>query len=111
MTDGKLSRSFHDSRMVHLDKIRLIGALDDIQKLKRKLWMVEKNVHLTFNESGYIIWKIDDYTKHQSAAENDDSYFIESPDFYTSQYGYKVSLRIYFKGHGNIILFDIITKF
>lgn len=49
---------------------------------------------LSLNYTGTLIWKITDYTAKMSEAKAKEGMELVSPPFYTSQYGYKLQVRI-----------------
>lgn len=49
---------------------------------------------LSLNYTGTLIWKITDYAAKMSEAKAKEGMELVSPPFYTSQYGYKLQVRI-----------------
>lgn len=51
---------------------------------------------LSLNYSGTLIWKISDFASKLNEAKNKEGMELVSPPFFTSQYGYRLQVRIYF---------------
>lgn len=49
---------------------------------------------LSLNYTGTLIWKITDYSAKMSEAKAKEGMELVSPPFYTSQYGYKLQVRV-----------------
>lgn len=49
---------------------------------------------LSLNYSGTLVWKLSDWTSKMLQAKSQDGVELLSPPFYTSQYGYKLQVRI-----------------
>lgn len=50
---------------------------------------------MSLNYSGTLIWKINDFAAKISEAKSKEGVELVSPPFYTSQYGYKLQVRIH----------------
>lgn len=51
---------------------------------------------LSLNYTGTLIWKISDYASKMAEAKAKEGMELISPPFYTSQYGYKLQVIIFF---------------
>lgn len=49
---------------------------------------------LSLNYSGTLIWKISDFVSKMNEAKTKEGMELVSPPFYTSQYGYKLQVKI-----------------
>lgn len=54
---------------------------------------------LSLNYSGTLIWKISDFSAKMAEAKTKEGMELVSPPFYTSQYGYKLQVRL------NLVIF------
>ena len=74
---------------------------------------VDSNSKVSYN--GVLIWKIDDFNRKRQEAISGTMTAIYSPHFYSSQFGYKMCVRIYINGDGfgkgtHISLFFVVMK-
>ncbi|CAF2922694.1 unnamed protein product [Rotaria sp. Silwood2] len=74
----------------------------DLQLFKGELCQLKKEFELSksyIHNDGTYLWRIDNIQQSFRNAKNaSQSTFINSPSFYTSRYGYKISLKLYLNG-------------
>ncbi|CAF0897736.1 unnamed protein product [Didymodactylos carnosus] len=66
----------------------------DLLELRKEFELSKTFLHV----NGTYLWKIDGVSQKFNDAKNGDQFFINSPIFYSSKYGYKLSAKLYLNG-------------
>eukprot|EP00118_Oscarella_pearsei_P000255 m.4531 g.4531 ORF g.4531 m.4531 type:complete len:363 (+) comp10919_c0_seq2:346-1434(+) len=77
--------------------------------------MPQIDIHLPTFYDGILCWKITEFQRRQSEAQDENHLSICSPPFYTAQSGYKMCARVYLNGNGmekgsHLSLFFVVMK-